>query len=106
MCGRLTSADTTQHAATDLCLCLGRQATETAALWQPAPRVTDADAANDVRSLDRKLDQRLLLLLKSPGRGVAACSRSSPIKPQAVHCTIAGQESGPAAAAAATCVSG
>ena len=29
--------------------------------------MTEADVAGDVHSLDRKLEQRLLLLLKSPG---------------------------------------
>ena len=36
--------------------------------WQPAPRETEADAANDTRSLRRKLDQRLFLLVKAKGK--------------------------------------
>ena len=47
---------------------LDLQAAETAALWQPAPRRTAADEADDRRSTDRRLDERLLLLLKSPGQ--------------------------------------
>jgi hypothetical protein len=43
------------------------KAAETAALWQPAPRRTAADEADDRRSTDRRLDERLILLLKSPG---------------------------------------
>ena len=35
--------------------------------WQPAPRETEADAANDIQSVRRKLDQRLFLLVKSKG---------------------------------------
>mmetsp|Transcript_10180 Transcript_10180/g.30622 ORF Transcript_10180/g.30622 Transcript_10180/m.30622 type:complete len:238 (-) Transcript_10180:382-1095(-) len=38
-----------------------------ASVWKPAPRITEADKTGDVRTLDRKLDRRLLLLLKSPG---------------------------------------
>ena len=37
------------------------------ARWQPAPRVTEADATNDTKSLQRKLDRRLFLLLKGKG---------------------------------------
>lgn len=36
--------------------------------WQPAPRETEADAANDTQSLRRKLDQRLFLLIKGKGK--------------------------------------
>ena len=35
--------------------------------WQPAPRVTEADHSNDTKSLERKLDRRLFLLLKRKG---------------------------------------
>lgn len=35
--------------------------------WQPAPRETEADIAMDTRSLRRKLDQRLFLLVKEKG---------------------------------------
>lgn len=36
--------------------------------WQPAPRETEADIAMDTRSLRRKLDQRLFLLVKEKGK--------------------------------------
>lgn len=36
--------------------------------WQPAPRETEADIAMDTRSLRRKLDQRLFLLVKGKGK--------------------------------------
>jgi large subunit ribosomal protein L46 len=35
--------------------------------WQPAPRVTEADRSNDTKSLERKLDRRLFLMLKKKG---------------------------------------
>jgi large subunit ribosomal protein L46 len=35
--------------------------------WQPAPRITKADESNDVKSLERKLDRRLFLMLKRKG---------------------------------------
>ena len=37
------------------------------AAWQPATRETAADRANDVRSLNRRLDTRLFLLVKKAG---------------------------------------
>ena len=36
--------------------------------WQPAPRVTEADHAMDTKSLWRRLDKRLFLLVKTKGR--------------------------------------
>lgn len=36
--------------------------------WQPAPRVTEADHAKDTKSLWRRLDRRLFLLVKTKGR--------------------------------------
>ena len=36
--------------------------------WQPAPRETEADIAMDTKSLRRKLDQRLFLLVKQKGK--------------------------------------
>jgi len=39
--------------------------------WQPAPRVTEADQQNDTKSLQRKLDRRLFLLLKREGGSFA-----------------------------------
>lgn len=36
--------------------------------WQPAPRETEADLAMDTKSLRRKLDQRLFLLVKDKGK--------------------------------------
>ena len=35
--------------------------------WQPAPRETEADVAMDTKSLRRRLDQRLFLLVKTKG---------------------------------------
>ena len=35
--------------------------------WQPAPRETEADLAMDTKSLRRRLDQRLFLLVKTKG---------------------------------------
>lgn len=35
-----------------------------AEMYEPAPRITDADRANDVRSLNRALDQRLYFVVK------------------------------------------
>ena len=35
--------------------------------WQPAPRVTEADHAKDTKSLWRRLDRRLFLLVKTKG---------------------------------------
>ena len=35
--------------------------------WEPAPRVTEADHRNDTKSLERKLDRRLFLLVNSKG---------------------------------------
>lgn len=35
--------------------------------WQPAPRTTEADAAMDTKSLWRRLDRRLFLLVKTRG---------------------------------------
>ena len=46
--------------------------------WQPAPRVTEADATNDTKSLQRKLDRRLFLLLK--GKGTADIQRCSTVR--------------------------
>jgi hypothetical protein len=43
------------------------QEADTSSMWQPAPRTTEADDTNAMRSTNRRLDQRLLLLLKSPG---------------------------------------
>ena len=37
--------------------------------WAPAPRTTAADKADDRRSLNRRLDARLFLLVKRPGAG-------------------------------------
>lgn len=37
------------------------------AAWEPSPLKTSADARNDVKSLQRKLDQRLFLLVKKGG---------------------------------------
>lgn len=36
--------------------------------WQPASRETEADVAMDTKSLSRRLDQRLFLLVKSQGK--------------------------------------
>ena len=36
--------------------------------WSPGPRVTEADHKNDTKSLERKLDRRLFLLLRRAGR--------------------------------------
>ena len=36
--------------------------------WQPASRETEADVAMDTKSLRRRLDQRLFLLVKSQGK--------------------------------------
>ena len=35
--------------------------------WQPAPRETEADVAMDTKSLRRRLDQRLFLLVRTKG---------------------------------------
>ena len=35
--------------------------------WAPGPRVTEADHRNDTKSLERKLDRRLFLLLRRAG---------------------------------------
>lgn len=35
--------------------------------WQPAPRETEADATDDTKSLWRRLDKRLFLLVKTKG---------------------------------------
>ena len=35
--------------------------------WQPAPRETEVDVAMDTKSLRRRLDQRLFLLVKTKG---------------------------------------
>ena len=35
--------------------------------WSPGPRVTEADHKNDTKSLERKLDRRLFLLLRKTG---------------------------------------
>lgn len=35
--------------------------------WDPAPRVTEADKTGDVKSLRRRLDQRLFMLVKKKG---------------------------------------
>ena len=40
--------------------------------WKPAPRVTEADRTNDFRSLHRKLDRRLILMVKAKGLFPAA----------------------------------
>lgn len=45
----------------------GSTEADTSSMWQPAPRTTEADDTNAMRSTNRRLDQRLLLLLKSPG---------------------------------------
>ena len=34
--------------------------------FKPAPRVTEADVSGDVRSLNRKLDHMLYMLVKKP----------------------------------------
>lgn len=34
--------------------------------FEPSPRLTEADAANDMRSLERRLDRVLYLLVKKP----------------------------------------
>ena len=36
--------------------------------WEPAPRITAADKSNDRRSLRRRLETRLFLLIKMEGR--------------------------------------
>ncbi len=38
---------------------------------RPLPRTTEADAKNDVRSLERKLDQTLYLVVKQKSKGAA-----------------------------------
>ena len=40
--------------------------------WVPAPRITEADHKNDIRSLERKLAQRLFLIVNR--KGTASCS--------------------------------
>ncbi|KAK9803311.1 hypothetical protein WJX72_011878 [[Myrmecia] bisecta] len=42
---------------------------DTRTQFQPAPRITEADHNNDRKSLWRKLDQRLYLLVKERGAG-------------------------------------
>lgn len=39
-----------------------------ASRWQPAPRVTEADRTNDTKSLQRRLDRRLFLMLQKKGK--------------------------------------
>lgn len=40
---------------------------ESSQQWQPAPRETQADLAMDTKSLWRRLDRRLFLLVKTKG---------------------------------------
>ncbi len=48
--------------------CWQSESAEEAAMgWAPGPRVTDADRAGDVRSLRRRLEDRLVLLVKGQG---------------------------------------
>ncbi len=35
--------------------------------WAPGPRITEADGAGDVKSLRRRLEDRLVLLVKGQG---------------------------------------
>lgn len=60
VCG-LPAAGASLLSSRDECLCRCR--------YQPADRVTDADRANDRRSLKRRLDQRLFMLVRQKGGG-------------------------------------
>lgn len=51
----------------------GSTETDTSSMWQPASRVTQADKSGDTKTLNRRLDQRLVLLLKAP-KGPEGCS--------------------------------
>lgn len=44
-----------------------QDATEDGQQWQPAPRTTEADATMDMKSLWRRLDRRLFLLVRTKG---------------------------------------
>uniref|UniRef100_A0A182V443 Large ribosomal subunit protein mL46 n=1 Tax=Anopheles merus TaxID=30066 RepID=A0A182V443_ANOME len=50
------------------------------ARFKPAPRVTEADSKNDIRSLDRKLEQTLVLLVEQK-----LGSKSHYLLPQGLH---------------------
>ena len=70
--------------------------------WVPGERITEADRQSDTRSLDRKLDDRLVLLVKGDGEGlshslasasVAACDSACPATscsklPVIIHLTV------------------
>ena len=42
--------------------------------WAPGARITEADLAGDVKSLRRRLEDRLVLLVKGQGVRGRACS--------------------------------
>ena len=52
-----------------------KRSTYTLHRYEPAPRETEADRANDRRSLQRRLDQRLFMLVKPKGGGWALMQR-------------------------------
>ena len=46
-------------------------AEESAMGWVPGERVTEADRQNDTKSLERKLDDRLVLIVKGSGEDMS-----------------------------------
>ena len=48
--------------------CLQSESAEEAAMgWAPGPRITEADKTGDVKSLRRRLEDRVVLLVKGQG---------------------------------------
>lgn len=75
-CGRNTEGQAlpkewvpgTSHAPTPPhCCCRHRYCRR----WQPAPRVTEADRSGDRRTLHRRLDQRIFMLVRPAGKADA-----------------------------------